>query len=262
MTAPRKLLIFAGTTEGSAVTQAALARGHAVTVSVATAYGAELFHELPVAPTALTLLQGRRTETELLSLVPAFDAVIDATHPYAATVTQSLRTVCQTTQTPYYRLLRQPQHIQYERLQEFSTLTALVDALFAVEGNIFVATGSKELSAFSVLPRYRERLFVRVLPSVEALQACERVQLPASHIIAMQGAFSCELNAALFRQYECSALVTKESGAAGGYAEKIEAARALSMDVYALLPPVEATARVFTDAAALLTAVEEEVRDD
>ena len=41
----------------------------------------------------------------------------------------------------------------------------------------------------------------------------------------MQGPFSKELNAAMIRQLDCKYLVTKMSGDAGGFQDKIDAAR-------------------------------------
>ena len=41
----------------------------------------------------------------------------------------------------------------------------------------------------------------------------------------MQGPFSTELNVALLRQYHIATLVTKAAGAAGGFWQKVEAAR-------------------------------------
>ena len=44
--------------------------------------------------------------------------------------------------------------------------------------------------------------------------------LYGSHLIAMQGPFSKEMNEATLRQYECQYLVTKDSGKAGGFRKK------------------------------------------
>ena len=44
------------------------------------------------------------------------------------------------------------------------------------------------------------------------------------HLIGMQGPFSRELNAAMLRQYDCRYLVTKDTGKAGGFQDKIDAA--------------------------------------
>lgn len=39
----------------------------------------------------------------------------------------------------------------------------------------------------------------------------------------MQGPFSAEINEAMLRQFQCSYLVTKDTGLAGGFPEKMEA---------------------------------------
>ena len=67
---------------------------------------------------------------------------------------------------------------------------------------------------------------MRVLPGVESIEICHREQIPGKQIIAMQGPFGTELNEALIRQYDIGVLVTKESGQAGGFPEKIRAGRA------------------------------------
>lgn len=41
----------------------------------------------------------------------------------------------------------------------------------------------------------------------------------------MQGPFSTEINEAMLRQYQCRYLVTKDTGLAGGFPEKMEACR-------------------------------------
>ena len=54
----------------------------------------------------------------------------------------------------------------------------------------------------------------------------------------MQGPFSEELNRALIRQLGTSVLVTKASGRAGGFEEKIRAARACGNTVVVIHRPV------------------------
>ena len=66
---------------------------------------------------------------------------------------------------------------------------------------------------------------MRVLPGRESIRICEEAGIPGSRIIALQGPFSEALNSALMQEYQIRWLVTKESGAAGGYAEKLAAAQ-------------------------------------
>ncbi|MBQ7159840.1 MAG: precorrin-6A reductase [Treponema sp.] len=250
------LLVFAGTTEGTDFTQKALAAGHTVTVSVATDYGADILQSHLPASERLHVLHGRLDADEIASIVPHFDALVDATHPYAAEVTKNLRAASSVASVPYYRLSRPVQSVSAKNLHEFDDLASLVSALSQTSGAIFVSTGSRDLSAFTSIPDYQNRLFIRVLPSVESIEKCRSLGFSPSHIIAMQGAFSTELNKALFAEYNCRILVTKESGAAGGFAEKIYAAESLGMEIYALKAPAESDgANRFSSASDLLSAL-------
>ncbi|MBQ6779656.1 MAG: precorrin-6A reductase [Treponema sp.] len=259
------LLVFAGTTEGTDFTQKALSAGHTVTVSVATDYGADVLKANLSSSPELTairekklhILHGRLSAEEIASLAVPFDAIVDATHPFAEEVTKNLLAASRTASVPYFRLLRPPVSVRYEKLREFKTIPELTHALCDTTGNVFLSTGSRDLDAFAAIPNYTERLFVRVLPSAESIEKCRAIGFAQSHIIAMQGAFSVELNKSLFSEYHCRILVTKESGSAGGFAEKIAAAQALDMEVFALLPPQEPKLgiRTFSTAEDMLSAL-------
>ena len=81
---------------------------------------------------------------------------------------------------------------------------------------------------------------MRVLPGVESIEICHREQIPGKQIIAMQGPFGTELNEALIRQYDIGVLVTKESGQAGGFPEKIRAAEHTKIPVVMIQNPEQA----------------------
>ena len=63
--------------------------------------------------------------------------------------------------------------------------------------------------------------------------------MPSSHILALQGPFSQELNEALIRQYHIEYLVTKDGGPAGGFAEKAAAAKAAGIGLVLIRRPRE-----------------------
>ena len=86
------------------------------------------------------------------------------------------------------------------------------EALAAKEGNLLLATGAKELAQFAAIPP--ERLYPRVLPTLESITACEAANIPHRNIIAMQGPFSFALNQAMMEQFHIRWLVTKDGGAA------------------------------------------------
>ena len=109
--------------------------------------------------------------------------------------------------------------------------------LARTEGNVLLTTGAKELGAFA--PIAPERCYPRVLPTQEGIAACEAAGVPHRNIIAMQGPFSRALNEALIQQFEVRWLVTKDGGAAGGFAEKVQAAQSTGAQLVVLRRPPE-----------------------
>ncbi len=234
-----RLLVFAGTTEGRELLEALLAyRETDLTACVATQYGAGL---LPKHP-RLHVQVGRLDEAAMEKLFreTLVSYVIDATHPYAAEATENIRQACAATQTPYLRLLRQSQSIPHTI--HTGNVQQAAEFLNTVEGNVLVTTGSKELAAFTAVREYPQRLFVRVLPVPDVLKQCEELGFSGRHIFAMQGPFSEELNLAMLRQTEAKWLVTKESGTAGGFAEKCRAAQRAGAQVVLIGRPDETEA--------------------
>ena len=78
-----------------------------------------------------------------------------------------------------------------------------------------------------------------MLPLASSLEACQAAGVPSSHILALQGPFSQELNEALIRQYHIEYLVTKDGGPAGGFAEKAAAAKAAGIGLVLIRRPRE-----------------------
>ena len=104
-------------------------------------------------------------------------------------------------------------------------------------GNILLATGAKELPAFA--PLDPARLYPRVLPTLAGITACETAGIPHRNIIAMQGPFTRELNVAVMHQFHIAYMVTKDGGAAGGFAEKAQAAAQCGVQLIVLCRPEE-----------------------
>lgn len=212
-----KLLLFGGTTEGRILSQRLAAAGHRLTVCVATELGAEELAGIP----GLTVLTGRLDGQAIGRLVRDFDLCIDATHPYAAEVTRNIRQACAMAQIPLRRLLR-PESAA-EDCVRVENCAGAAAYLAGRPGNVLIATGAKELAAFSSLDP--QRLFARVLPTHQGLDACEALGLPHRNILALQGPFTQKLNEAMLEQYQIKWLVTKDGGRAGGFEEKQAAAR-------------------------------------
>ena len=99
-----KICVFGGTTEGRELVEFLNAQPCEVTACVATEYGQAL---LPEAE-RLTVSARRLPADEIKALLTDrhFDLVIDATHPYAASITKSIARACAETGVERWRLLR------------------------------------------------------------------------------------------------------------------------------------------------------------
>ena len=113
----------------------------------------------------------------------------------------------------------------------------MIDYLSATEGVVFSSLGSKAAKELCRVRDYQSRLWLRILPTVSSISDCLEAGFPAAHLICMQGPFSRELNAAMFHATGAQILITKESGATGGFPEKVAAARDCGMTVAVLARP-------------------------
>ena len=163
--------------------------------------------------------------------------VVDATHPYATQAGENIRRACEAVGVPLLRLSRQLDR-PMEGAIAVPDAQAAAQLLNQMEGKAFLTTGSKELPIFTQVEDFAQRLYPRVLPLPAVVEECLRLGYLPAHIIAMQGPFSQEFNAALLRQTGCSILVTKNTGGPGGFAEKLSAAQEVGAQVMVISPPV------------------------
>lgn len=232
-----KLVIFSGTSEGHALCRFVSACGGCAGVYVATDYGAAVMEPMH----GITVHEGRLDADAMAVALDADTLVVDATHPYAAVVSENLRAACAQTGAQYERLLRPA--LDSGDVVTVSDTAAAAEWLNAHPGRALLTTGSKELAVFAAVEGYRERLVARVLPSASVLEQCASIGFAGAQIIAMQGPFSHEMNVALLRQTRADILVTKDTGAAGGFAEKLSAAREVGATVLVIDRPCQEEGR-------------------
>ena len=205
------IVLFGGTSDGRILTERLIALGACVTVCVATEYGEEQMRQTA----GCRVLCGRKSAQEMAGLLSKADLCIDATHPYAAEASRQIAAAAKESGVQLFRLLRAEAHTPPESGVLFAeNAVHAAELLQKTTGNIFLATGAKEVSAYQTLPP--QRLYVRVLPMQESLRSCEDSGIPRAHICAMQGPFSKAFNLALLRQWDIRWMVTKDSGNAGG----------------------------------------------
>ncbi|MCR5608000.1 MAG: precorrin-6A reductase [Lachnospiraceae bacterium] len=232
----KRILIFAGTSEGRQLSECLSNKGVTHTVCVATEYGEDILKESCIKA---DVHMGRLDKEDMKAFIEngKYEIIIDATHPYATEVTKNIKIAADECDTEYIRLKRDIGINNNSNIIFADSHMQCINILKNTEGNILLTTGSKDLSLYCGDEELKNRLYVRVLPSIESINICKENDIHMSHIIAMQGPFNTAMNEALIKQYNICHMVTKMSGKNGGYENKEEAAvnTGISMYVVGLL---------------------------
>ena len=234
------VLIFSGTTEGRLLAERLAGAYVPCDVCVATEYG-----EAVMQPSNLIKLHiGQLDEDGMRKLYEETGCrvVVDATHPYAELVTKTIKKSLNGTGIEYLRLERENTDLTVQHV--YSDATECAAALTSTEGNILLTTGSKELHLFCKDDGLKNRLYARVIPSIESLNICYDNGLSGRQIIAAQGPFSEETNIAAIKQYDIKHMVLKESGKEGGEDAKLSAAIKTGITAHVIKRPVSAVENI------------------
>lgn len=262
-----KIWIFGGTTEGRLLAEYCSREKIEAWVSVASEYGEELLQEELMesgnagnpdlnhntclakknlktvqASSVIKVLRGRMDRYQMEEFIrnQGIHLVIDATHPHARLVSEEIQEACGRTGVRLERCLRaEGEQNKARDWVEVDSIQEAVSFLSSVSGVIFATTGSKELEVLCQIPDYQKRVYARVLPTSNVLKKCEKLGITGSHLIAIQGPFSTEMNTLFLRQTKAEWLLTKDSGRAGGFQEKVEAARENGTRVVVIRRPEE-----------------------
>jgi len=167
------------------------------------------------------------------------DAVVDATHPFAARMSANALSACRASGVPLVVFTRPPwTRREGDRWTEVATMDEAVEALGPKRKIVFLTQGRLELAAFTRAPQHR--YIVRVIdPPAEA------AALPDRRMVLTRGPFALEDELALMGREKVEILVTKNSGGAATY-PKIEAARMLGIEVVILRRPKPPEANTLT----------------
>jgi len=228
-----RALVFAGTTEGRRITEFLARNGIKVTVSMATEYGMTVIEE-----SENVRVDSIRGVMEMAEEMREYDVVVDATHPYAVRKSAHIKEACEISGCPLIRITR-PESPETKEIVTVPDTRSAAEYLTGKSGNVLVATGSNELAEFTSVPGYRERIFARVLSIPSVAEKCSRLGFEGKNLICMEGPFSEELNYAMLKHVDAEYLVTKDSGSAGGFDEKIAAAARAGVKVIVIGRPIE-----------------------
>ena len=249
----RRTLLFAGTTEGRQLAQRYAQHGLPLLICVATEYGKETLEEIQMLKekkmddlAKIEIRVGRLDNEQMENLMITENPieVIDATHPFATVVTQQIQQLCQQLHFPYLRICRESLDINEinfdaRNINYVDDWQQAMEKIEKMQGNILFTTGSKDLLKIMKDCKNLDRVFVRVLPSIESMQLCQDAGIKKQNIVAMQGPFSKEMNKAIIQEFQISCLVTKEAGHHGGFDEKYLACEEMGISIVIIGRPIQ-----------------------
>ncbi|TYQ10369.1 UNVERIFIED_ORG: precorrin-6A/cobalt-precorrin-6A reductase [Gordonia westfalica J30] len=234
----QQILILGGTGEARALAKSLIDPGRSVISSLA---GRVDNPRLPVGPVRIGGFGGVDGLREWL-LNNRIQAVVDATHPFAATITRNAAQAASEAGVPLLRLRREPWvPTQADRWIGVPDLASAADEVRRRGKRVLLTTGRQDVGEFAAIDDVW--FLIRVVDPPTA-------ELPAHHeILRSRGPYDYNSELALLRENRIDLLVTKNSGGALTKA-KLDAAATLGIDVIVVDRPIEPDVPAVSDVAA------------
>lgn len=232
----RHILILGGTTEARQLAQRLAPRSDiGVTLSLAGRTVSPLAQPVPVRRGGFGGIAGLAQYLH----DAAIHALIDATHPYAATISAHAVSATRQTHTPMIALRRPPWGaVAGDRWTEVRDADDAVRMLGVEPRRVFLALGRQEIASFASAPQHHY-----LIRSVDPVQP--PLTVPHARYIEERGPFGEAEERALLAEHAIEAVVAKNSGGQATYG-KIAAARALGIPVLLIRRPAEPAAQGVT----------------
>jgi len=177
------------------------------------------------------------------------DAVLDATHPFAARISASAADATDQLRIPLCTLVRPPWSAgPDDRWSDVVSMAEAADALGLTPRRVFLSVGRQGVGAFRRAPHH-----AYVVRSIEPPDAADLP--PDTTLIASRGPFALDDEVDLLTAQRIDIVVAKNAGGAATYA-KIEAARRLRLPVVMIARPHKAGRQVVGSAGAALAWLE------
>ncbi len=224
----RKVLILGGTREAAELAADLHGSGNwHVTTSLAGRT------KSPVTPAGETRIGGFGGAQGLAEFIKqnGFDKVIDATHPFAKTISANAVVACQLAGIPLETYQRAPWKMQVR--DHWTVVGSLKEAaaLLPSGSRVFLALGRQYLDEFR--NRTDCHFVIRMVDKPE-----EDIGFASHELVLGKPSQNSAAEQTLFEEFKITHLVCRNSGGKSGYA-KIEAARKLALPVLILKNPTE-----------------------
>ncbi len=231
------VIVIAGTTESRQVIERETALGCRVLATVATDLGAKMLEKYPV-----DVHVGRMDYEGFVTFFRKHPCkkVVDASHPFAKIVTETVQKAAKTAGIPYERYVRPELDYHYDQIHRVADAEEAIAALNQMEGNVLLTTGANTAGAYlRGVTDSEKRVYVRVLDTELSHDACQKAGYDDSHVIYEMPPYNLEDNLRVIRETNAAVLVSKDSGKTGGVDVKVEACRKTGIPVILIGRPAE-----------------------
>ncbi|MCM3161572.1 precorrin-6A reductase [Metabacillus litoralis] len=246
------ILFLAGTSDARALALTVKEAGYNILTTVVTENAGKEMQKV-----GLDVYVGRLTDEDFTTMIKeqGFQAIVDASHPFAEEASKNALLGAKAAGVPYIRYERESQDYEHKGIVMVEGYEEAAEVAAEKKGVIMLTTGSKTLEIFTrrLLDQPNTRVIARMLPRKDNMEKCEKLGFPQKDIVAIQGPFSKEFNAALYKQYGVTTMITKESGKAGSVDEKLEAALELGIETIMIKRPKIQYGHAYSDFEGVLS---------
>ncbi|MCE7797117.1 cobalt-precorrin-6A reductase [Sphingobium sufflavum] len=235
------ILILGGTTEASALATALAGRRLHATLSYAGRTAQPRAQPVPIRIGGFGGVEGLADYLRR----EAITHLVDATHPFAATMSAHAVAAAAQGGTPLIALTRPAWAAQPgDRWASVADMDAAVAALAGPARRVMLALGRMHVDRFAVQPQHHYLL--RFVDRADTPPA-----LPDHHVIVDRGPFTVDGDIALMRAHRIDLILAKNAGGTGAEA-KLLAARTLGLPVLLIDRPIPPDRPTVHDVAAVL----------
>lgn len=234
------ILLLGGTTEALQIANALAGEGREFLLSMATAIPLR-GRQHPDIILRTGVLNSQEL-TELIS-IRQVNLVVDATHPYATEISANAWSACRQAGIRYLAYDRPGSLVDSPNVHLAADHHEAASLACSFKSPLLLTIGVRNLAPYVKAVRtHGIKIVARVLDQPSSLEACREAGLNPEEIVCANGPFTREENISLITDHEVGVLVTKDSGEAGGFQDKISAAQETECQVIVVKRPLKPVA--------------------
>ncbi|MEL4894923.1 cobalt-precorrin-6A reductase [Crocosphaera sp. Alani8] len=234
MTKVGKLWLIGGTGDSVTIGQSIKDNSFHCLITVTTPTAAKLYP----SDSLVDLQIGKLDTANIRQLChrETIKGIIDASHPFAVNISQTVMQVAENEGIPYLRYER-PSLTDNSYPLYLNSFEDLIRGDYLRNKRVLLTIGCKNLDQFQSWHQ-QATLYARILPQLDSLQMALKAGFSSSQIIALRPPITLELEQALWQQWAIDLLVTKASGTQGGEDIKVQVAKKLAVPLIVIKRPL------------------------